>query len=85
MGAIWRIPDDGDAEGDRWTAEAFALNPYLRLVEDFCRSTLPAIAAKTGRTGRDDTFFHVYFKCEQCAYLPHCIAGGRAASRTPCP
>lgn len=73
IGEIWRIPDDGDAEGDQWTIEAFALNPYLRLVEDFCRSTLPAIAAKTVAPGRDDTFFHVYFKCEQCAYLPHCI------------
>jgi predicted RecB family nuclease len=64
MGEIWRIPDDGDAESDRWIAEAFALNPYLRLVEDFCRSALPAIAAKIVVPGRDDTFFHVYFKCE---------------------
>jgi predicted RecB family nuclease len=73
MGEIWRIPDDGDAEGDRWTSEEFALMPYLRLVEDFCRTTLPAIADKVVAQGRDETFFHVYFKCEQCAYLPHCI------------
>jgi predicted RecB family nuclease len=73
MGEIWRIPDDGDAEGDRWTSEQFALKPYLRLVEDFCRTTLPAIADKVVAQGRDETFFHVYFKCEQCAYLPHCI------------
>src|SRR5262249_41924277 len=23
--------------------------------------------------GIDQTFFHIYFKCEQCAYLPHCV------------
>lgn len=79
IGEIWRIPDDGDAEGDRWTSEKFALKPYLRLVEDFCRTTLPAIAGKTVSQGRDDTFFHVYFKCEQCSYLPHCIQAVRPA------
>jgi PD-(D/E)XK nuclease superfamily len=70
---IWRIPDDGNAEGDAWTIEEFALAPYLRLVEDFCGSTLPMIASKIVAPGRDETFFHVYFKCEQCSYLPHCI------------
>lgn len=73
QGEIWRIPDDGNAEGDTCDIEEFALAPYLRLVEDFCRTTLPAIASKVVAPGRDDTFFHVYFKCEQCAYLPHCI------------
>lgn len=74
MGEIWCIPEDGDAEGDDWAVEEFALAPYVRLVEDFCRSTLPAIADRIVAPGRDETFFHVYFKCEQCAYLPHCIA-----------
>lgn len=73
VGEIWRIPDNGDAEGDRWEAEAFQLGPYLRQVEDFCRATLPGIAPKVVAPGRDETFFHVYFKCEQCSYLPHCI------------
>ena len=73
QGEIWRIPDDGNAEGDAWAIETFALAPYLRLVEDFCGTTLPAIASKVVAPGRDETFFHVYFKCEQCAYLPHCI------------
>ncbi|MHA3795430.1 PD-(D/E)XK nuclease family protein [Sphingomonas sp. YL-JM2C] len=81
-GEIWRIPDDGDAEGDRWTSEEFALKPYLRLVEDFCRTTLPAIADKVVAPGRDETFFHVYFKCEQCSYLPHCIEAV-GSNRTP--
>jgi hypothetical protein len=72
-GEIWRIPDDGDAEGDSWKAEVFLLDPYLRLVRDFCSKTLPGIAAKRVEQGRDETFFHVYFKCEQCSYLPHCM------------
>lgn len=71
-GEIWRIPDDGDASGDRHQVEAFALGPYLRLVEEFTRRTLPAIASREVRHGRDDTFFHIYFKCEQCGYLDHC-------------
>lgn len=71
-GEIWRIPDDGSAEGDDWVAERFRIEPYLRLVRDFCANSLPGIAAKRVEKGRDETFFHVYFKCEQCSYLPHC-------------
>lgn len=73
VGEIWHIPSDGDAEGDRCQIDEFSLAPYLRLVEDFCRTTLPSIASKVVAPGRDETFFHVYFKCEQCAFLPHCI------------
>ena len=72
-GEIWRIPDDGDAEGDRAQIEEFDLEPYRRLVRDFCSAVLPGIASKRVEPGCDETFFHVYFKCEQCAYLPHCI------------
>lgn len=71
-GSVWRIPDDGDAEGDAWQEEDFALGPYLRLVDDFCRRTLLDIEKKKVSPGHDDSFFHVYFKCEQCSYLPHC-------------
>jgi hypothetical protein len=71
-GEIWRIPDDGSAEGDAWQVEAFQLEPYRRLVRDFCWNTLADIASKRVEKGRDETFFHVYFKCEQCSYLPHC-------------
>ena len=31
---------------------------------------------------RDDTNFHLYFKCEQCRYLPHC-SKAVAADRPP--
>jgi predicted RecB family nuclease len=72
-GSIWRIPDEGTAEGDTWHEDDFVLAPYLRLVDDFCDRTLPTIAAKNVMSGLDETFFHIYFKCEQCAYLPHCI------------
>jgi predicted RecB family nuclease len=72
-GEVWRIPDDGAAEGDRWQAEVFGLRPYLRQVDDFCAHHLPGIAQKRiGASGFDQTFFHLYFKCEQCAFLEHC-------------
>lgn len=71
-GEIWRIPDNGSAEGDEWTKEPFLIAPYRRLVLDFCTTVLPPIAAKKVEKGVDQTFFHVYFKCEQCSYLPHC-------------
>jgi hypothetical protein len=71
-GEIWRIPDDGFAEGDAWFVESFALAPYLRLVDEFCAKQLPAISATRVDAVRDETFFHLYFKCEQCAFLDHC-------------
>lgn len=73
IGEIWRIPDDGSADGDAHHSEVFALAPYIRLVEDFVGQMLPLIAAKEVSPGRDATFFHVYFKCEQCSYLTHCL------------
>jgi predicted RecB family nuclease len=82
VGAIWRIPDDGDVEGDEWQIDEFALAPYIRLVEEFCDRTLPTIAGKQVTPERDDTFFHVYFKCEQCKYLPHCN-GSVSSARPP--
>src|SRR3546814_10218136 len=32
FGEIWRIPDEGTAEGDDWQIEQFALAPYLRQI-----------------------------------------------------
>lgn len=79
-GEIWRIPDDGTAAGADHQVERFALAPYVRIVETFCRDQLPRIAARRVEAGRDETFFHLYFKCEQCAYLDHCL-GTVAAER----
>ncbi len=72
-GEIWRISDDGSAEGENHQVEAFDLAPYVRLVEEFVTRTLPSVAAKEVSPRRDATFFHVYFKCEQCSYLTHCL------------
>lgn len=80
-GEIWRVPDDGSAEGAEHQVERFALAPYIRLVEAFVGRTLPTIAAKEVSPARDATFFHVYFKCEQCSYLTHCM--GQIASDRP--
>ena len=68
-GYIWRIPDRGTADGDDHYAEDFGLSPYLRLVDDFCANLLPQIASRAVEPGeagprRDETFFHLYFKCE---------------------
>src|SRR5262249_2646525 len=60
MGSIWRIPDEGSAEGGDWYEDDFALAPYLRLVDDFCDRTLPTIAAKNVTPEVDETFFHIY-------------------------
>src|SRR3546814_710658 len=57
FGEIWRIPDEGTAEGDDWQIEQFALAPYLRLVDEFCRESLPGIASKRVGSGIDETFF----------------------------
>ena len=78
VGYIWRIPDGGTAEGDAYHPEEFRLAPYLRLVDDFCTNLLPQIASRAVEPGegvprRDDTFFHLYFKCEQCKFLEHCM------------
>lgn len=71
-GEIWCIaPGKAAAEG-LWEADSFALAPYLRLVDDFFQRDLPRIASRRVDAIRDDTFFHLYFKCEQCSYLAHC-------------
>ncbi|MGP4691984.1 hypothetical protein [Agrobacterium cavarae] len=71
-GEIWRIAGHSTAESSEYEAERFALTPYLRLVDDFCANVLPDIAKKKLGNGIDETFFHLYFKCEQCSYLEHC-------------
>src|SRR3546814_15006716 len=61
-----------DWSSDVCSSDLFALAPYLRLVDEFCRESLPGIASKRVGSGIDETFFHVYFKCEQCHFLEHC-------------
>jgi hypothetical protein len=71
-GEIWCIAPGVPATEGRSVPDRFALAPYLRLVDDFFRRDLPKIASRRVGSGHDDTFFHIYFKCEQCSYLVHC-------------
>ena len=71
-GAVWCIRP-GSLVGEGLTEPAnFPLKPYVGLVEEFLRRDVPRIAGKTVAANFDDTFFHIYFKCEQCDYLSHC-------------
>jgi hypothetical protein len=70
-GQIWYMPPTTDAKGI-YDVEEFRLQPYERLVIDFFHNEVPEIARKVVRPGQDETFFHIYFKCEQCEYLRHC-------------
>lgn len=71
-GEIWHI-EGGSRLVDGFHEPAkFKLRPYLRLVDEFLRRDAPRIAEKKVSANRDDTFFHIYFKCEQCDYLGHC-------------
>ena len=73
FGEVWRIADNAPADGDEHKPDPFFLRPYLVQVDEFCGRLLPLIAQKTiGLEGADQTFFHLYFKCEQCAFLNHC-------------
>ena len=69
---IWCLPDGSSGEEGEYRVEAFKLEPYTRLVTDFFANHVPEFARRTVTRGRDDTFFHLYFKCEQCEYLRHC-------------
>lgn len=71
-GSVWHILEGSRvAEGLTKPAD-FALKPYLRLVEEFLKRDAPRIAKRKVFANFDDTFFHIYFKCEQCDYLAHC-------------
>ena len=72
FGEVWHIREGSRiAEGLHETSR-FPLKPYLRLVEDFLRRDVPRIASKIVSSTKDETFYHIYFKCEQCEYLSHC-------------
>jgi len=67
---IWRLPDPG--QGGLWEPQIFPLAAYQRVVLDFLQNNAQRIAAVKLGPGVDESFFHVYFKCEQCKYLEHC-------------
>lgn len=69
---IWRLKDGDDGSGGVFEEDPFALASYTELVKDFFRRKASALREVAIGPGKDDTFFHVYFKCEQCSYLDHC-------------
>lgn len=71
-GAVWHIRAGSRVEEGLVEPATFALKPYLRLVEDFLKRDAPRIAKQKVYANFDETFFHIYFKCEQCDYLAHC-------------
>jgi hypothetical protein len=81
-GEIWRIPDDGSVDGGAYQAEVFDLAPYRRMVLEFLMSVAPDIGAPVVDEHRDETPFHVYFKCEECAYLEKRCAASVSAGET---
>lgn len=71
-GQIWCLPPGSKGDDGRCQVEEFRLEPYQRLVMDFFRNEVPSIAKSIVSPKWDSTFFHIYFKCEQCEYLRHC-------------
>ena len=72
FGEVWHIREGSRIAEGFYEPAAFSLKPYLRLVDEFLRRDVPSIAGKVVSSCVDETFYHIYFKCEQCEYLSHC-------------
>lgn len=72
FGEIWCLPAGSSGDDGLHQSERFRLAPYRRLVVDFFRHEVSALSRKIVTADSDTTFFHIYFKCEQCEYLRHC-------------
>ena len=66
---IWHI-DPSAAEGYR--RAPFKVRAYEEAVRDFFHRVVPNMSQRRVDAASDDTFFHVYFKCEQCQFIAHC-------------
>ena len=71
-GEVWHIRDGSRVVEGLVEIATFPLKPYLRLVEEFLKRDAPRISKRRVFPNFDETFFHIYFKCEQCDYLAHC-------------
>lgn len=69
---IWRLKDEGGELNGEIEESPFTLSSYAELVKDFFRRKVQSLRKVEVGPGRDDTFFHLYYKCEQCSYLDHC-------------
>lgn len=80
LGEIWHAsPHSG---GITWERSEFKLSGYRSQVFEFFSTVAPRLAAVPVTAERDDTAFHLYFKCEQCRYLTHCRKS--IADELPC-
>lgn len=71
MGEVWHLPDRTDG-GALHEVERFDLAPYRRMVREFVERDTPRIFAPALADNPNASAFHIYFKCEECSYLPHC-------------
>ncbi len=74
---IWHRRPSGRATGGEfpWTVSSFNVRAYRELIIDWARTDLPRMARVRVGRGRDESLCHVYYKCEQCDYMDHCMKG----------
>lgn len=70
VGEILHFPEPGATE--LWGTTEVRLSGYREQVVDFLGRILPRIVSARLEQGRDETRFHLTYKCEQCDFLPHC-------------
>ena len=72
-GEIWHLPPPGSGKPPGIPEKhQFPIAGYVRLVQDFFARQVPQILESEVDARRDTSFFHIYFKCEQCKFLAHC-------------
>jgi len=72
VGEIWHLMPGSDSVSTGVNKDPFPLRAYEHLVLDFFQNRLREIISQRVGPGIDETFFHIYFKCEQCEYVEHC-------------
>jgi hypothetical protein len=72
VAAIWYRAPRPRSDGRLWEEAEFRLRHYESLAKDWCAHELRRAATRRVERSHDDTFFHLYFKCEQCQFLKHC-------------
>ena len=70
---IWRLKDDDDGASGEIQEDPVRPRKLHRTGQGLLSPQGRILGEREGRAWQDDTFFHLYFKCEQCAYLDHCV------------
>ena len=68
VGAIWKTSEDPNK---LWESEEFNLRTYQRELKHFIDNDLDRLS-QVSIHPQDNSKFHLYYKCEQCKYQPHC-------------